>query len=97
MTWGDKEEFLRKLEERGEVIPALLNKPELGEFLIPYWIAFRTLSTSRRIGMGVGAIPLSEIESYIRIYGIGDLEECEDLVYLIGEMDDEFIKHVNKK
>jgi hypothetical protein len=97
LTWGDKENFLRGIEERGEVVPALLNKPELDEFLVPYWMAFQALSPSRRIGMGIGAIPLSEIESYIRIYGIEDQEERENLVYLTGEMDRVFIEYCNKK
>jgi hypothetical protein len=97
LSWGDKEKFLRGLEERGEAVPALQNKPELDEFLIPYWKAFQVLSSSRQIGMGIGAIPLTEIEAYMRIYGIEDQEEREDMVYLIGEMDRVFIEYCNKK
>ncbi len=96
MRWGSNKEYLLKLEEQGENIPALQATPELRGYLIPYWQAFNILSPSRQIGLGVGAIPLSEIEAYIRLYEITDSEEKEELLYFIREMDGVFLKHHKK-
>ncbi len=39
------------------------------------------------MGFGAGAIPLSEIESYFRIFGIDDPFERQDFIEIIGAMD----------
>lgn len=47
--------------------------------------------------MGIGSIPLSEIKAYCEMFGISDYNERSDLLYIIGEMDDEFISYHNNK
>lgn len=86
-----------RLEEKGEDIPALRNKPELEDYLRPYWEAFYVLTHSRQVGFGIGAIPLSEIDAYLRLYGIDDPEERDELVFFIREMDMEFLAFHNRK
>jgi hypothetical protein len=41
--------------------------------------------------MAAGAIPLSEIDAYCRLYGIGDLDDRCELATLIGLMDGEYL------
>lgn len=47
--------------------------------------------------MGVGPIPLSEIRAYCDMFGINDYGERSDMLFVIGEMDDELISFYNKK
>lgn len=47
--------------------------------------------------MGVGAIPLTEIEAYTRIIQLDDPEEIHELIGHIRTMDSVYIEHVNKK
>lgn len=88
-----------KIEQStGETPPALLAKPLLTEWDTDYWQAFQILSPSRQRGMsGPGAIPLSEIESYFRIYGIDDLEERNQFVLMIRGMDSVWLGHEAKR
>ena len=44
------------------------------------------------MGFGPGAIPLSEIESYFRIFGVDDPFEREDFIEVIGAMDGVYLK-----
>jgi hypothetical protein len=97
LNWGDRESFLLSLEERGETVNALLNKPELESDQIPYWEAFAILSNSRPVGFAVGHIPLTEIEAYMRITCVDDDDERADLLYFIREMDAEYMSYVEKK
>jgi len=73
-----------------------MERPELSRWAMPYREAFTRLSGSRPVSMGgAGAIPLSEILSYCRLYGISDPDEIDDLVYLIGVMDGEWLAGIN--
>lgn len=42
--------------------------------------------------MAPGPIPLSEIESYLRMFGVSDRDQANEWVYLIRMMDREFLK-----
>jgi len=42
--------------------------------------------------MGPGPIPLTEIEAYFRLFAVTDPDDAEEIVYLIQEMDQEFLK-----
>lgn len=54
-----------------------------------YIDAFSILSRSRSVGFGVGGIPLSEIEVYIRLY---DVQDIERFIAVISAMDKAFMK-----
>ena len=56
--------------------------------------AFIVLSSSRSVGFGIGCIPLTEIESYIRLY---DVEDIDRFIQLIRAMDGAFIQKVNQR
>ncbi len=62
-----------------------------------YMKVFTDLTRSRQAGMGIGSIPLSEIKAYCEMFGISSYNERSDLLYIIGEMDDEFISYHNSK
>ena len=89
--WGTPErlEFLESLVEQGKNPPALENRTHLPYCLIEYYRAFKMLSGSRRLGMGVGPIPLSEIVAYLQIYPTHDVDL---FIYLLMTMDDYYLE-----
>ena len=78
-------------------MPALEERPELDECETWYLRAFRTLSASRQAGFGQNPITLADMLAFMQIHGINDLNDREDFVFLVQEMDAEFMDHVNKK
>lgn len=70
---------------------ALREKPELPDHLIMEWEAFWTLSNSRPVGFGQGAIPFSEVLAYFQFMNITNVAEQEELLYLIRAMDAEYL------
>ena len=88
-----RREWVEQLEADGHDVSGLLDEePELFDDLTPYWIAFHTLSSSRSVGMGIGAIPLPAYESYFRIMGIDSLEEQINYIKFVGVLDDAYLK-----
>ena len=88
---------MRSIEERGERVLALEEKPELDGYELWHFKAFKVLSASRQAGFGQNPITLSDMLAYMQIHGINDPDDREDFVFFMQEMDDEYIKHVNKK
>ena len=83
--------------EIGEDLPLFVqNQPHLREDL--HWIveAFYRMSGSRQIGFGVGPIPLTEIEAYIRLFGLLD-DDIEQFYRLITALDAVYIKKTSKR
>lgn len=61
------------------------------------WNGFCALSGSRMVSMGGhGNIPYAQIRAYLDEEGIGDLDDRNDLFYLIGRMDQEHLSHGRK-
>ncbi|NBX02611.1 MAG: hypothetical protein EBR02_00820 [Alphaproteobacteria bacterium] len=56
--------------------------------------AFVVLSPSRPFGFGVGCIPLSEIESFIRLYEVDDIDR---FLRLIRAMDTAYVEKINQR
>jgi hypothetical protein len=46
------------------------------------------------VGFGIGCIPLSEIESYIRLY---EVEDIDRFIQLIRAVDGAFVQKVNQR
>lgn len=62
------------------VFPAITEKPDL-IFTDEYYLtAFFKLSSSRQSGMGIGAIPLSEIIGYCEFIGDNEPETFIDII-----------------
>jgi hypothetical protein len=73
--------------------PALEARPVLLPGLGRYVEAFDRLSSARGAGFGgPNPIPLSEIESYCRLFGWRDPEEIGELVELIQAMDEAYLE-----
>lgn len=76
---------------------ALKEEPVLSYVESYYMKVFSDLNRSRQSSMGVGSIPLSEIRAYCDMFGVNDYGERSDMLFVIGEMDDELISFYNKK
>lgn len=96
MEWGAREEFLIGISESEPAAP-LLEKPVLDDIEKYYWRVFHDLTSSRPVSFGAGAVPISEILAYCQLYGVNNINERSDLVYIMAEMDGELIEHFNKK
>lgn len=46
---------------------------------------------------GVGPIPLTEIEAYLKLYNIVDLDEREYFIKMIKALDSEYISLMNER
>lgn len=78
--------------QKGPIPERILNAPQLEVGLEWYYEAFGKLTTCRSIGMGAGPIPWTAMNDYGIRYGL-DGEEQDDFEYLIGAMDDAYLKH----
>ena len=81
------------LERAGKPLPEWIeNAPQPPEHQWDLWAAFHTLSDSRQMGMGPGPIPLSEIESYFRVFDVRDPDQIDEWITLIRQMDREYLQ-----
>ena len=62
------------------------------------WAACRTLTTSRQIHFGpVGGLAYRDMLLYLDENGVAEKDERDDMLYLLCEMDAEYLRHVNAK
>ncbi|HRD16485.1 MAG TPA: hypothetical protein PK181_06645 [Methanothrix soehngenii] len=61
-----------------------------------YYIAFQDLMASRPVGMGVGPIWWSTVQSYCEAKGL-DESQTQAMHHHIKALDSAYLKHVNKK
>lgn len=94
MQWAQFKERLRTVDPEAK---ALKDEPVLNYAESHYMRVFTDLSRSRPVGMGVSAIPISEIKAYCDMFGITDLNERADLLFIIQQMDEEFMNYCNSK
>ncbi len=94
MQWAQFKERLRTVDPEAKV---LKEEPVLSYVESYYMKVFSDLNSSRQSGMGVGPIPLSEIRAYCDMFGITDLNERADLLFIIQQMDEEFMNYCNSK
>jgi len=66
--------------------------PDLYDDLICIWEAFTALSSSRQ-----GVITFSEIEAYLNLNGIFNLERRQEVTHLIRIMDEKYIERMKEK
>lgn len=95
---GESEEtILRQVRDRNGPVPdRITNAPELQMGMEFTYSAFQRLSTSRQLGMGSGPIPWIAIAEFCDRHGL-DEDEQSDLEYLIGKMDEVYLKHLSDK
>lgn len=81
------------MQRQGKKIPALESKPKLWHHLAFYLDAFRLLSNARNVGFSIQRIPISEMESFIRLFKV---EDPAKFIRLISKLDETWIK-LNKE
>jgi len=94
---GDNLDWFISLQESGEKVPILEERPYIEDYAIFYWSAFNILSCSRRVGMGNSYVPLTEIIAYCDLYLIRDVESRIFLSEVITELDSFYLSESNKK
>lgn len=83
------------MREDGHPIPEDWNKPKLGRDCVEYFDAFIYLSERRQWDQGGPlAIPISEIEAYMRIVGVRGTDEKLKMIKLVGQLDDIERNHI---
>ena len=89
--------FLINLQESGERVEALENRPELYPGNVFFMEAFFVLNNSRSITMGgVGSIPLSEISTYASLYEVNK-DEIDFFILAIRVMDSIYMDRLHEK
>jgi hypothetical protein len=61
-----------------------------------YLVAWFDLDSERGMGFGLGPIPRSAMVAYAHEYGLS-FEQKEDLLYLVREMDNDYLRRQAKK
>lgn len=97
MDWGEREEGLTAVEtQTGETPQALLNKPELHEWLHWLYDAFWVCCTARPVYDGsVGSIPITAMHAYAEMFGVRGIELRQLLVRTIRALDSVYRSKVN--
>jgi len=65
--------------------------------MVFYWNAFVVLSQSRPIGLGVGAIPLSDMKAFCDLMEITGVEERMTFIRLMQAMDSIVVEQAQQK
>lgn len=92
----DIEFILKNCMQTGMPIPDFIkNAPELMPGLEVFLQAFWDLSTCRQIGMGLGPIPWTSVESYATLYFESDGFK-QDLHFHIRQLDAAYLEWANK-
>ena len=98
MQWGQYVEFLEKLADKGKVVKAIENRPQLYDDLQDVWRAFTELNCARTTGgFAPNPISLAEIEAWLRLNGIESDETKQEYYQFIRAMDVIFLEHIIKR
>lgn len=94
MKWARFKEQLKIVSPDAK---ALADEPQLSYIESYYMKIYCELTRSRQSTMSVGNIPISEIQSYCEMFGITDYGERSEIVYLVGQLDDELVSYYSKE
>ena len=97
VRWGPHLEGLRKVRDAGGTVPVLDEQPSVPPELAHLWQAFADLHRSRAMGFSSGPIPLTEIEAWLRLNGVGSMEETREYVDAVRALDDAYLDEINRK
>jgi hypothetical protein len=98
LKWGTQLKWFLQLAEDGIIVKPLQTMPKLYDDLLLSWEAFWALALSRPIGFGsYGAIPFSEIASYIYFRGIKNPDVQEEMLFHIRFLDGEYLNLMQDK
>lgn len=97
MKWGSHVKTLKAQERMGVPVKALRNRPSIRSDLKFVWEIFCLVDSTRSIGMGIGGIPISEIDNALDLKGITNFEMKLWYIDIIRAVDKAYIEMVNKK
>ena len=98
MRWGDKIAFLQKMQNDGQIVPSLENRPQLLPYAQIFWDAFWALCNSRQIGFeGAGPIPVSEVWAYAKLKEWDTTLERFELEFYIRACDNYYLEALSKQ
>jgi hypothetical protein len=96
--WGSLRSFLERRAARGLSTPAIDNRPELYEDLIPVWEAFEDLSKTRARDLGSPMpITFAEISAWLDLHSIEGADTRAEFAALIRSMDEDWFRIEAKK
>lgn len=78
--------------ENDPLLVQFFARPQLLPHLLPVWEAFGRLGRRRPVGFGVGAIPMTEFESYCRTFDVNDVERRHWLFVRLDALDAAYIE-----
>lgn len=78
--------MLLKREEQGLSTPALDNREEIPDDLMPIWEAFLKLHAARPVGWGAAPLPVADIIAWLELHQI-PTDDREEYYELISELD----------
>lgn len=81
-------------QDQLKIIGKTKSTPNLNYNLIQIWDAFCDLNSTRQ---GLNPITLTEINSWLDLNGITNLDSKQEIMYLIRKMDEEFFKIASNK
>jgi hypothetical protein len=84
------------MREGGQIPDRIANRPRLILGLELYFLAWFDLDSERSIGNALGPIPRSKIAEYADEYHLTP-EQKEDMIYLVRELDNDFLVRQAKK
>ena len=91
--------ILKQCRDSGRPVPdSIRNAPTLLPGLEYYYSIWWELQSDRPMGFSAGMIPSAAIRSWIKDHGMDPEEEdAEDIVFVISQMDVEWLKWNHKK
>lgn len=84
--------MLEAKEDRGEYVQALHDEPDIPPDLQIYFTAWTELHATRPSGMGVQAIPYSDLLAWVTLRGIHDLEDRQTFAFFVTGIDNHWVK-----
>jgi len=97
MAYGKKLKWFQDLEDAGNEIEPLQNKPEVFDDLIAYFHAWNELSTSRQSTMGIGYIDHITVTDYLNEERIWALYERREYRHWITKIDRIYVELAAEK
>lgn len=99
MEWGGKEDFLERQAIKGgkSAQETWASRAIVEPWFFDVWIAYNELHRVRLVGFSVSSIPYSEIESWLNIHDIYDIDERRYYYEVVIRIDAEFLTWARNK
>lgn len=97
LAWADYIDFLLKLQEEGEEVQALDERPVLHQDLQIAWDCFREAHKARQTGLsGTNPLAIADIRAWLEVNG-AELEEMAQLLVYVQLLDETWRRWAQEK